>query len=148
MTAYELRPLGDALGTEMLSVDLSKPLEEETFAAIKRAFADHPVLVFREQNLGPAELAAFGRRFGTPRKHALSKYRHADHEEVSWLTNVEPDGKVDWYGVKRATCWHSDSTFEPALPVLAILHARRCRPKRAGQCSPTCGRLLMRSQRR
>jgi taurine dioxygenase len=115
MAAHKLRPLGEALGTEMLGVDPSNPIDEETFAAIKSAFAAHPVLVFREQNLGPAELAAFGRRFGAPRKHALSKYRHADHEEVSWLTNVEPDGKVGWYGVKRATCWHSDSTFEPAL---------------------------------
>jgi alpha-ketoglutarate-dependent taurine dioxygenase len=116
----------------MLGVDLSKLLDEETFTAIKHAFAEHPVLVFREQHLGPAELAAFGRRFGAPRKHALSKYRHADHEEVSWLTNVEPDGKVDWYGVKRATCWHSDSTFEPALPLLAILHAKEVPHEKGG----------------
>jgi taurine dioxygenase len=122
--AYELRRLGHALGTEMLGVDLSKPLDEDTFGAIKNAFAEHPVLVFREQNLGASELAAFGRRFGAPRKHALSKYRHAELEEVSWLTNVEPDGKIDWYGVKRATCWHTDSTFEPELPLLAILHAK------------------------
>jgi taurine dioxygenase len=53
MAAYELRPLGDALETEMLGVDLSKPLDEETFAAIKSAFAEHPVLVFREQKPRP-----------------------------------------------------------------------------------------------
>jgi taurine dioxygenase len=41
------------------------------------------VLVFREQNLSATELAAFGRRFGTPRKHALVKYRHAEHPDVS-----------------------------------------------------------------
>jgi taurine dioxygenase len=130
--AYELRSLGHALGTEMLGVDLSRPLDEVTFGAIKNAFAEHPVLVFREQNLGAVELAAFGRRFGAPRKHALSKYRHAEHEEVSWLTNVEPDGKIDWYGVKRATCWHTDSTFEPDLPLLAILHAKEVPHEKGG----------------
>ena len=103
-----LRPLCEPLGTEVLGIDLSRPLDEPTFAWIKRAFAEHPVLVFRLQNLGAAELAAFGRRFGTPRMHALVKYRHAEHPEVSWLTNVEEDGKVDWYGVKCATDWHTD----------------------------------------
>ncbi len=118
----QLRPLGERLGTEAIGVDLSR-LDDETFAWIERAFAEHPVLVFRDQQLGAADIAAFGRRFGIPRKHALMKYRHADHPEVSWLTNVEEDGRIDWYGVKRATDWHTDSTYEEELPLLAMLHA-------------------------
>ena len=55
------------------------------------------MLVFRDQNLGASELAGFGRRFGTPRVHALIEYRHAENPEVSWLTNVDEGGKVDWY---------------------------------------------------
>ena len=118
----QLRPLGEALGTEALGVDLSR-LDDETFAWIKAAFAEHPVLVFRDQQLGAADLAGFGRRFGAPMKHALVKYRHPDHEEVSWLTNVDEEGGIDWYGVKRATDWHTDSTYEEELPLLAMLHA-------------------------
>jgi taurine dioxygenase len=118
----QLRPLGEALGTEALGVDLSK-LDDDTFAWIRQAFAEHPVLVFRDQHLDAGDIAAFGRRFGTPRKHALMKYRHPEYPEVSWLTNVEEDGKVDWYGVKRATDWHTDSTYEEKLPLLAMLHA-------------------------
>ena len=118
----ELRPLGKALGTEALGVDLSK-LDDDTFDWIRQAFAEHPVLVFRNQTLSAGDVAAFGRRFGIPRKHALVKYRHPEYPEVSWLTNVEEDGKVDWYGVKRATAWHTDSTYEEKLPLLAMLHA-------------------------
>jgi len=118
----QLRPLGKALGTEALGVDLSK-LDDDTFAWIRQVFAEHPVLVFRDQHLDAGDIAAFGRRFGTPRKHALMKYRHPEYPEVSWLTNVEEDGKVDWYGVKRATDWHTDSTYEEKLPLLAMLHA-------------------------
>jgi alpha-ketoglutarate-dependent taurine dioxygenase len=117
MATPELRPLGKALGTEALGVDLSK-LDDPTFAWIQQAFAEHPVLVFRNQHLGPGDIAAFARRFGTPRKHALVKYRHPEYPEVSWLTNVEEDGRVDWYGVKRATDWHTDSTYEEELPLL------------------------------
>jgi taurine dioxygenase len=130
--APQLRPLGDTLGAEAIGIDLSKPLDEATFAWVARAFAENPVLVFRDQDLGAAELSSFGRRFGTPRKHALIKYRHVDHEDVSWLTNVEEDGKVDWYGVKRATDWHTDSTFEDHLPLLAILHAKQVPTSKGG----------------
>src|SRR2546428_2635366 len=136
----QLRPLGAALGTEVLGIELSKPLDAGTFAGIRAAFAEHPVLVFRDQNLGAPELAAFGRRFGVPRPHALIKYRHADCPEVSWLTNVDETGKTDWYGVKRATDWHTDSTFEDTLPLLAVLHAKEVPRRRAAPCLPTCAR--------
>ena len=128
----ELRPLGEALGTEALGVDLSRPLDAETFAWIEDAFAEHPVLVFREQDLGPAELAAFGHRFGRPKIHSLVDYRHAEHPEVSWLTNVDKDGKTDWFGVKRATDWHTDSPYEEVPPRLAILHAKEVPSSKGG----------------
>lgn len=130
--APHLRQLGGALGTEVLGVDLAKPMDDTTFTWIARAFADHPVLVFRNQDLGAGDLALFGRRFGTPRKHALIKYRHAEHPDVSWLTNVDANGNVDWYGVKRATDWHTDSTYEDELPLLAMLHAKEVPAERGG----------------
>ncbi len=130
--APHLRPLGDALGTEVLGVNLANPMDDASFAWIARAFADHPVLVFRNQDLGAGDLAAFGRRFGTPRKHALVKYRHAEHPDVSWLTNVDEAGNVDWYGVKRATDWHTDSSYEDELPLLAMLHAKDVPAERGG----------------
>ena len=133
MTAnLQLRPLGKTLGTEVLGIDLSGPLDAMKFTWIAHAFAEHPVLVFRDQNLDAGALATFGRRFGTPRQHALIKYRHAEHPDVSWLTNVDEAGNVDWYGVKRATAWHSDSTFEADLPLLAILHAKEVPSEKGG----------------
>jgi taurine dioxygenase len=118
----QTRPLGEHLGTEALGVDLSK-LDDDTFAWIGRAFAEHPVLVFRDQHLGAGDIAAFGRRFGAPRIHSLVSYRHEEYPEVSWLRNVDEAGGIDWYGVKRATDWHTDSTYEEVLPLLAMLHA-------------------------
>src|SRR5688500_20113272 len=115
----QLRPLGATLGTEALGIDLSK-LEDSTFSWIQRAFADHPVLVFRGQDLGAPELAAFGRRFGTPRPHALIKYRHAEYPEVSWLTNVEQTRNVDGYCGKRATEWPTATNVALQLTPLAV----------------------------
>jgi hypothetical protein len=50
-------------------------LDAPTVSWIHQTFAEHPVLVFRDQDLGANELAAFGRIFGAPRKHSLVKYR-------------------------------------------------------------------------
>jgi taurine dioxygenase len=120
--APQLRSLGQTLGTEVIGVDLSK-LDDATFAWIERTFAEHPVLVFRNQHLTAEDLAAFGRRFGTPRMHSLVNYRYPGVPEVSWLRNVDDAGNIDWYGVKRATDWHTDSTYEEVPPLLAMLHA-------------------------
>jgi taurine dioxygenase len=127
----ELRPLGEALGTEVVGIDLAH-LDDATFAWVKQAFAQHPVLVFREQSLSAADLAAFGARFGVPRPHSLINYRYPGQPDVSWLRNVHDDGKIDWFGVKRATAWHTDSTYEPELPLLAILHALEVPKERGG----------------
>ena len=121
--ALSLRPLGKALGTEIVGVDVSQTLGAATFEWIDRTFAEHPVLVFRNQHLGPAALAAFGARFGHPQPHILEQYRHPEHPQVSYITNVDKAGGVDRFGVTRASSWHTDETYEDALPRLAILHA-------------------------
>ncbi|MBI3514410.1 MAG: TauD/TfdA family dioxygenase [Proteobacteria bacterium] len=121
--APSLRPLGNALGTEAVGVDLARDVDDATIAWIERAFAEHPVLVFRDQQLDAAALAAFGARFGRPQPHILEQYRHPDEPMVSYITNVAKDGGIDRFGVKRASSWHTDETYEEALPRLAILHA-------------------------
>ena len=118
-----IRPLADALGGEISYIDLSRPLDDATFARIEDALDRHLVLVFRDQQLDAPALAAFGRRFGTPRPHALQAYRHPDHDDISYIRNVDDDGNFDPFGKIRATTWHADATYEAELPRLAILHA-------------------------
>src|SRR3989442_1485255 len=60
VATLSLRPLGKALGTEVVGVDVSRPFDAATLEWVERAFSEHPVLVFRDQRLGPEELAAFG----------------------------------------------------------------------------------------
>ena len=125
--ALSLRPLGEALGTEVVGVDVSRPFEAATLEWIDRAFAEHPVMVFRNQRLGPAELAAFGSQFGRPQPHILEQYRHPDRTDVSYITNVDKAGGIDRFGVTRASTWHTDETYEDALPLLSRLARGRRR---------------------
>jgi len=55
----ELNPLCGALGAEVHGVDLSEDLESATMNAIKEAFHDNIVLLFRKQNLTPAQHVDF-----------------------------------------------------------------------------------------
>ena len=75
MSTPSLRPIQGRFAAEARGIDLARPLDAGALAWIERAFADHPVLVFPEQNLGPGELAAFGRCFGKPKLHSLVDYR-------------------------------------------------------------------------
>ena len=119
----QLRPLGEALGTEAFGVDLSKPTDEARSRGSGRLSPSTrcwcSAISIWTPAISPRSAAASAPRANTP----SSSTAHPEYPEVSWLTNVEEDGKVDWYGVKRATDWHTDLTYEEKLPLLAMLHA-------------------------
>jgi taurine dioxygenase len=118
-----VRALGDGFAAEIAGLDLAGPLDGGDIDWIADRLDDYAVLVFRGQHLDAAALDKFSRRFGTPQRHVLERYRHRDIPEISYVTNVAADGSVDRFGVRRATIWHSDATYEANLPRLAILHA-------------------------
>jgi taurine dioxygenase len=61
----EIRPLSDALGAEVIGVDLSKPIDEATFAEIHQALLESLVLLFRGQQATTVEQQmSFSRHFG------------------------------------------------------------------------------------
>jgi taurine dioxygenase len=49
--ALDIRPLSGALGAEILGIDLSHDLGDETVAAIRAAWLEHLVVFFRAQTL-------------------------------------------------------------------------------------------------
>jgi taurine dioxygenase len=91
-----------------------------------------PVLVFRDQRLGAADLMRFGGHFGAPQPHILKHYRHPEFDAVSYITNVGADGTIDPAGNDRATAWHADETYNEKLPRMAMLHALEVPTARGG----------------
>lgn len=116
------KPLGKTIGAEVSGIDASKTLDDRTIQWLADTLAEHAVLVLRNQKLDAGQLGVLGRRFGVPKPHLLEGYQHPDFPEVSLVTNVTPDGKIDPFGVKRATTWHSDETYKETTPRLAMLH--------------------------
>lgn len=128
----EIRALDNGFGREVVGIDASCRLDDETLGWIEQAFAEYAVLVFREQRFDAPSLDAFARRFGTPQRHVMLKYHHPEIPEVSYVRNVDDAGMTDPFGVKRASNWHTDATYETQLPRLAMLHALEVPSKGGG----------------
>jgi taurine dioxygenase len=121
----ELRPLSHALGAEVHGVDVSRPVSEEIFGAIRAAFLAHGVLLFRDQDLSPTQHIAFSRRFGALDRHeTLPRDRHPEHPEILMVTNrPKPDGSPSdsrYTGRK----WHSDMSFTLCPALGSLLYSR------------------------
>ena len=65
---WEVRPLGAALGAEILGADLSRVGKRE-FAAINGALLEHQVIFFREQTFTPAHHRVLAGFFGPAQTH-------------------------------------------------------------------------------
>jgi len=122
MAKPELQAIGANLGMEVKGLNLATDVDPTMTEWIRDALIAHPVLVFREQNLSPADIAAFGRNFGDLRPHVLAQYRTKDYPEVAYVTNRDAAGKIDPFGVNRATIWHTDETYREELPWFTMLH--------------------------
>src|SRR4051794_31345732 len=78
-----VKPVSGALGAEIYGCNLAQ-LDDETFAEIRRAFAEYSVIYFHDQVITPEEQCAFAARFGPLTHHPLIKTL-PDHPHVAPL---------------------------------------------------------------
>jgi taurine dioxygenase len=114
--SIEVRRLSYALGAEVRGVDLRRPLDGATIAAIRRAWLDHLVLVFPGQDVTPEEQIRFSRTLGTVDPYPLEQYRLPGHPEIFLLTNQPVAGNTS-QTTNAGRHWHSDLSFtgKPAM---------------------------------
>jgi len=105
-----LKPLSARFGLETSDVDISKPLSDDAFADLERAFFTGQVLVLRGQSLTPAQFVAFARRLGSPEPHVIDQFHHPEDPNILILSNVKKDGKPT--GLQDAgSYFHSDYSY-------------------------------------
>ena len=64
--SIRIAPLSDILGSEITGLDLSRPVDDATFAKVEAALNATHLLVFRDQaKLTPEAHIAFSRRWST-----------------------------------------------------------------------------------
>jgi len=116
-TAIEIRPLSGSLGAEIHGIDLARPLDAETFERVERAFLDHLVLFFRDQELTPAQQVAFAARFGPVGRYPLAE-AIPEHPDIIAVVK-EPGQTTNFGGV-----WHSDTAYLERPALGSLLYAK------------------------
>ena len=113
-TGLTVAPVSPVLGAEVTGVDLGA-LDDTTWAAIERAWADHAVLFFRDQDLSPEAHEALGRRIGELHVHPAAPTL-PDHPNVMIIHADERSKVVAGNG------WHTDVSCDERPPAATILH--------------------------
>lgn len=126
----EIVPFDAALGAEVRGVDLSQPLPDADIHAIREAWLDRLVLLFRGQTLTDGQLVAFSRQFGElefPPSKLLKYSQGSGHRaevppEINVISNVKENGKpIGHLGAGEAV-WHTDSGFVEIPPAGSVLY--------------------------
>src|SRR6202795_732825 len=121
---------GAALGAEIRNIDL-KDLGELQFAALKRAWHDHQVILVRGQTLTDQDLIAFSRRFGdldwAPVQETGRRFVEG-LPEIYVVSNVIENGEpIGSLGAGEAV-WHTDMSYIPDPPKASMLYALEIPP--------------------
>ena len=122
-------PLSPGFGAELRGVTLADiAASDSAYAAVRAAFEEHSVLVFRGQEVNDDIQLAFSRRFGPPEVTKVGSMGTGSHFVI--LSTFGPDGKVvpsDHRQQLRARAnqlWHTDSSFKRTPALTSILSAR------------------------
>ncbi len=140
----ELVPLGPGFGVEVKGVGvLDVASDAEAYKAVRAAFEEHSLLVFRDQPVADDVQAAFSRAFGPLELTKVSSL--GQNTFYSRLTNkmngkVVPPDHRQVLVAKANALWHTDSSFKKT-PALASVLSARVLPGEGGETEYTSTRL-------
>ena len=130
-----ITPLQPSLGARIRGLDLTRDIDDETFAAVRDAFERYSVLVFPDQRITDEQQIRFSERFGP--LEATRAGANGAGSKLIVLTNITADGSIGAPSDKQVLnnranqIWHADSSFKP-MPARASLLSAREIPSQGG----------------
>ena len=117
-------PISGLIGVELPGIDLAAPLTDDVVAHIKTSLTNHGVVVFRGQDIGPAEHVALARALGEikfPPDYFPETLREQGFPEIGVIST---DNQLAY----MTDMWHADVTWMPNPPRYSILHVQQLPP--------------------
>jgi taurine dioxygenase len=112
-------PLHPVIGAEVAGVDLSKKTDAATIDAIKRAWYDHSVLLFRGQDISGEDQLRLAGQFGPIAERHKPKPGASASDSPEWTNLMPISDKTDAEGnpigaLGHGEMWfHSDKCYHP-----------------------------------
>jgi taurine dioxygenase len=120
MTSFAITPLSDHTGAEVTGIDFTKPVDAEAGTTLNRAFAEHHVLVMRDQHFDPDQFKAAVQLFGELQIHDKKEQHVPGYPDVYYVSN---DIFVNGKRVIPGETFHTDHSNHPRPPKATTLFA-------------------------
>jgi taurine dioxygenase len=118
--SYTITPLTGHTGAEVRGINLAQPIDPDAKAALNRAFAEHHVLVIRDQEYTPPDFKIAAQVFGELQPHDKKDTFVPGHPDVYYVSN---DQIVNGKRIIPGESFHTDHSNHPAPPKATTLFA-------------------------
>ena len=133
----EIVPHEAPVGAEVRGVDWLEPISESLAEALKQAWFDHSVLLFRGRKLSDQELlavtelfggsqAAKSREFYMKAGFAVGSDRVSKFPAITLISNLDDDGRPVMKNASVGSLelnWHTDNSYTEVPPAGTLLNA-------------------------
>jgi len=116
----EIRRIAGALGAEILGVDLASSTDQE-ISLIRKAWLEHLVIFFRDQEMNEEQYMAFAHQFGEPVEYPMVK-------GLEGFPKIIEVKKLEHERVAFGNIWHTDTAYLERPPMASMLLAREVPP--------------------
>src|SRR5438105_12825868 len=123
-----ITPLTPHTGVEVTDLDFTQPIDRENCALLRRAFAQHHVLVMRDQHFTPDQFKVAAQVFGELKQHDKKETHVPGHPDVYYVSN---DEVVNGKRIIPGETFHTDHSNHPRPPKATMLFAVEL-PSRGG----------------
>ena len=132
-----IRKLEEHIGAEVQGIDITSPIDAETFDKLRGALCEYAVLVFHEQDITDEQHVAFSEGFG-PLETTMANDPIGDGGPIGVISNLDENGEIippedprTLYTVAN-TLWHSDGSFK-RVPLRGSLLSAKVVPPEGGK---------------
>ena len=115
---YTITPLTPHTGAEVRGIDLNNGVDPETCAALNRAFAEHHVLVVRDQQYTPPQFIAAAQVFGELFQHDKREMHVPGYPQIYYVSNEQT---VPGKRYISGETFHTDHSNHPTPPKATML---------------------------
>jgi taurine dioxygenase len=118
--SYTVMPMTEHTGAEVRGINLADEIDPAARAKLNRAFANHHVLVIRDQELSPEGFKKAAQVFGELLQHDKKETHVPGHPDVYYVSN---DQIVNGKRIIPGESFHTDHSNHPAPPKATTLFA-------------------------